>query len=205
MSVIKFKDFDKAYEQTEKIYKLIQNEGNTIVKNIDKICLTLKDKWKSQDAPIHINNLIAIQNNLKKYFIVSTNMIVEVSNRVIDIQEAIHSINGVGTVGDLLKDDFEGTKDGEEEIEKKSYIVESLIEEYNLLDETCTIFNTFKNQYSLFFEEFFDNWKDDPKKLKIEEKFNEFIALLDSYQKVLEETRQALGMVATNAEQILEN
>ena len=205
MSVINFADFDTAYEQTENIYKLIQNDGNTIVKNLETIAVGLKEKWKSKDAPIHINNIIAIQNNIKKYFETSVKMVVEVSNRVVDIQTAVHSINGSGKVGDLLKEEFEGSKDGEEELGKASYVLESLKDEYTLLDETCSILATFKNEYALEFDDFFVNWKDDPKKKKIEENFTEFISQLDTYQETLENTRQALGMVVANTEQILEN
>lgn len=204
MSLINFIDIDTAYTQTEDIYKLIQNDGNKIIKDLEKLCLDLKEKWTAQDAPIHINNLVAIHTNLKKYFIASTTMIVEVSNRVVDIQEAVSRISKSTVPGINLIDQFEGTKDTEEEDSSVSYKLESLQEDYRLLDEICSSFMAFKNTYALEFDEFFENWKDDPKKKKIEETYDGFIKNLDDYQKILEDTRQALGIATANTEQILE-
>ncbi len=204
MSTIKFKNYDEAYSQTEKVYKSIQKDGTDIVLNLKKICDGLKEKWHGEDAPIHINALANIQSNLKKYFTSSVSMIVEVSDRVVAIQKTAEAISNYNNVGANLKDEFDGTDDSEEALSKRSYKLESLKDEYDLLDNTIVDFVKFKNAYAVDFENFFDNWEDDPRKERIEGIFDDFISKLDEYLQTMDSVRQELGKAVVNAEQILE-
>ena len=204
MSTIKFNNYDEAYNQTDKVYQSIQNDGTDIVLNLKKICDSLKEKWHGEDAPIHINALANIQANLKKYFTSSVSMICEVSDRVIAIQKTASEISHYNNVGAKLKDEFDGTDDSEEALSKRSYKLESLKDEYDLLDSTITDFIKFKNAYAVDFEDFFDNWQDDPRKERIEGIFEDFIGKLDEYLQTMESVRIELGKAVINAEQVLE-
>ena len=106
MSTIKFKNYDSAYTQTAKIYRSIQTDGAEMVRDLKKLCDSLKEKWVADDAPMHINNLVNIQNSLREYFVDSVAMIVEVSDRVVDIQTAVHEISDYNNVGVNLKNQF---------------------------------------------------------------------------------------------------
>jgi len=201
--MIEFTDYNLAYTQTEEIYKLIQENGEDIIKRLETLCASLKNKWKASDALVHINKLVEIHTSLSKYLENSTSMLVEVNDRVVDILEAVNRISGGVVVGERFADKFDFTKQEDTE-DDKGYKMENLSDEFNSLDTICQDYLKFKNDYAEKFGEFFDNWKDDPKKKRIEEIFNEFIGKMDEYQPVLEESRQALGQVVSNTEGLLE-
>jgi len=199
-----FKNYKLAYDQTDDVYKLIQNEGARIIYNLGVLCDGLKAKWIGDDAPEHVNSLLNIQHLLKTYFESSTTMIVEVSNRVVDIHSAIHDISGTIIVPPNLVDKFDSDQVKDEVEKNRGYTLESLKDEYRLLIQIMDDFTKFKTEYASKFDEFFKNWKDDPRKEKIEEKFDDFIKHMDDYQQTMERTRVKLEKVVANTEQILE-
>jgi len=201
--MIEFNDYILAYNQTEDIYKLIKNNGYQLIEDLERIIADLKDKWTGSDAPQHINNLIEVRKKMKLYFNDSIFMVKEVSDRVVDIQEAVQQITGAITPGERLEAKFAESVNYDEKENSKSYKAESLKDDYALLSQICENFISFKIAYVQGFEEFFNNWKNDPKKEKTEETFNNFIENLDSYQETLNQIRKALGKVATNIENIL--
>ena len=201
--MIEFDDYEKAYTQSEDIYKLIHSDAQEIVTKIEDLCGSLKDKWVASDAVPHINKLTEIHKSLAQYLENATSMIVEVSDYVIKVESAVNRISGGVVVGENLQDKFDSNK--QEEVEDtKGYKLENLSDEYNLLDDICQSFLTFKNDYAEKFDDFFRNWKEDPRKKRIEDIFNEFTGKMDEYQPVLEESRLALGRVINNTDNIME-
>ena len=205
MSKVEFKDYDDAYDKTNNIYNLIQNTGMDILINLKKLCDSLKEKWHGEDAPTYINTLIAVSNSLEDFFRSSVSMVVEMSDRVISVQKTVFAISHHNIVGQKLKDDFAGKESIEEAISKKSYKLESLKDEYDLLDNIISDYMKLKNSYVLNIEGFFDNWVDDPKKKDAEASVESLLNRLDKYLGDMEVTRQALGKVVVNTEQVLED
>ena len=199
-----FKNYGLAYDQTESVYKLIQEEGSKILYNLEVLCDGLKTKWHGDDAPAYINNLLGIQQLLKKYFEGSTSMVVDVSDRIVRIHNAISEISGRITVPPNLVDKFDANQVKEEVEKERSYKLESLKDEYRLLCEIIDDYTVFKTNYASKFDEFFENWKEDPRKEKIETTFDDYIKHMDEYGGTLERVRVELEKATANAEQILE-
>ena len=199
MSTIEFDDYNVAYDQTESIYRDIEDKGQEIIKNLEQLCATIKDKWQGSDAVPHINKLNQIHESLSTYLKNSAEMVIEVSDYVIDVQDTVNQISGGVTVGEKLKDKLEAEKQ-EDVSDTEAYHLENLTDEYNFLDKICQDYLNFKNGYAEKFDTFFKNWKEDPRKQRIENIFDEFISKMDEYQPILEESRTALGQVVSNTD-----
>ncbi len=205
MSKVEFKDYDEAYNCSNAIYKLIQNKGTSILMNLKKLCDSLKEKWHGEDAPGHINSLVTIQTYLKDFFKASVSIAVEMSDRAISVQKTVFAISHHNIVGEKLKDEFDIDNKVEEVVSEKSYKLNSLKDEYDLLDNIVSDYIKLKNEYVLNIESFFDNWVDDPRKKEAEASVAELLEKLDKYLVDMENVRQALGKIVSNTEQVLED
>ena len=205
MSTIYIKNYNTAYDKTKWVYNLMKQEGSNIIIDLGKSIDGLSKKWHGEDAPLHINDLINVQKSLNLYFNNAIDMSVEVCERIIDIQDTVNNISGSVTVGDNLINDFDEYREKEEKLSNRSYKLESLEDEFNLLDGVCSSFMSLKANYSLGFDEILENWDTDPKKERIDGIFEDFIKHMDDYQKKLFEVRDALKIVVDNTNQVLES
>ncbi len=202
--MIRFTDYDLAYTQTKDVYDMIKNEGTNVILDLEKIIEGLTEKWHGEDAPKHINELVKVQNGLHNCLNNAMDMAIEASDRTVAVQEVVNKVSGSVVVQDRLKNDFEENKKHEESREERQYKLQSLKEEYELLNNVCTNYTLLKTKYAELFNEFFDNWKGDPQKERVEKLFDEFSTTMEGYKKGLEDTRIALATAVQNTEQLLE-
>lgn len=194
-----FTNVSTAYSQCEGLNTLARTSGENLIKNLESDINNLKVHWVGMDATIHINNLIKVYNALIDLIAQAKESSAEAGNSVIGVQGVIHSNGGKVNVGDVLPSNRPdaatiATLDDTDEF----YCDQGSKDDYTLLVQICTDFDTFRNQFASEKDELMTNWISGAGKEKAVEVFNNFESNSDIYKSYLINARDNLEIAVNN-------
>ena len=190
---------DDAYREISALDTLARNSGEDLERRLVKVIANLQKHWKGNDATLHVNNLIAVCKGLNTI----TNSVKEIAGNVsmsIVRAQTIRNKNANGgEVGSILRSapsvltltELENTEE---------YFVDPIgtPEDLRDLEEICSLFQVFCNNFSEYKTELLDNWTEGSDRPKAVSNFEEFESNVDAYTKKLNDAKGNLATAVSN-------
>ena len=194
----KVNDVELLYDSSKILYeKIIKQQADDIINNLKKSVEILKNNWKGIDAGVQINSIISVHNNIVKI----RNYLAKLAYDSSIVAANYREIQRISrpTLQSFLKinidelppiDEYQDYRDM---IDINKEVMEAKI----ILENTNRVYDDFKNNVYVKYNEIIDNWCLGPGRDNANNAFNEFISQSNTNKQILSEVsisiEKALG------------
>ena len=200
---INVRDLDLGYNQCEELNTLSKTSGANLISNLGTDISNLRIHWKGTDATEHINNLIKVYEALVDLVTDAKAVTSAAGARISSIQEVRRANGGSGNVGDFL--DANAPEAGVQPILESTneyYCDPSARNDYNLLEQVCSDYTAFVNDFRNQKDALMSNWTAGADRENAVKIFDEFDSNSETYNKYLISAKENLGIAVQNLSQL---
>lgn len=196
-------DLDLAYNQASGLYNLIKDTGLGLMGELGNNINSLKENWKGSDATVHINSLIEIYGSINLMFVeTANNILVPVTENIINIQRVRQSNGGSGRVGSSLANILGHPSIVRVEDTSEYYCTPAAATDRATLEEIYNRFNNLRNEFNTQENTLTTNWTDGSNQAGAVRAFNEVENALYEYSNVIKKALDNLTTAVNNISQL---
>lgn len=196
-------DLDLAYNQASDLYNLIKDTGLGLMGELGNNINSLKKNWKGSDATVHINSLIEIYGSINLMFVeTANNILVPVTENIINIQRVRQSNGGSGSVGTSLANISGHPSIVRVEDTSEYYCTPAAITDRATLEGIYNRFNNLRNEFNTQENTLTTNWTDGSNQAGAVKAFNEIENTLYEYSNVIKKALDNLTTAVNNISQL---
>lgn len=201
--MVNFRNLDLGYEQCRDLYNAVKKDGDKLLLDMKTLYTRLNNHWKGTDATLHINQLVDIHTGINTFVADTGNAVAYAAQEISQVQGVRRANGSSGMVGEELSQcEEQGRLTKIDETDEYS-CTPDVKEDYEMLVDVCTEFDTFVSTVHDKTEELMNNWIDGNEREKVVKNSNDFESLSDEYKGYLSETSKALGIAVSNLSKIM--
>lgn len=178
---IRVNNLDLGYEQCSELSKFINNNGHDLMAKISNNINNLKMHWIGNDAMVHINNLIELDEMLGKLINGALDVTHNAAESMIKLQTIRQMNGGNGEIGSSLPIGTDFNTIARVQSTTEYYVEPSSLNDLVTLKEIHSDYQNFIRNIITMRDDLFSNWTLGARIESAKSMFEEFINVSDKY------------------------